>query len=344
MPYFLSYQYQQLLAASSTRDHITGTGAVHALEERLKAHFGKKYCLTTCNATTALLATALAADLRGKEVLTSPLNWGGSAGVFALLGNTIALASLRPDDLNIDPLWVSECVDGRTAALLVNDQGGAAADGQMIRNYCDERGLLYISDSACSLGAVDRWGHPAGHHAHVVLTSFGPDKGMSSGEGGAVLTDDERIYERLLLAAAHPERQRKELGGHNPSTPLNGRINPLAAQLLENTWDVQVHRLRDRHGRIAQVLKTLRLHYDVERFLFPSTVCTFKSALLRAHPGHELGHSLVELPFLHEQAGMSPWPVHYRVPTATEANMMALRTARYVSVDTLMEKRWHTCS
>lgn len=342
-PVYLPFLQQQLLDRCNTREQIAGTGAVYALEAKLKAHYGKRYCLTTSNATTALLATALAADLRGKEILTSPLNWGGSAGPFALLGNTIGIAALRPDDLNIDPLWLCECVSDLTTALLVNDQNGAAADGRMIRTFCEERGMLYISDSASSLGSVDRWGHVAGYHAHVVITSFGADKALTAGEAGAVLTNDESIYERLLLAAAHPSRQRKELGVYNPATPLNGRIHPLAAQLLVDSWGAQMHRLRASNKRIAKVLRGLHLRYDVERFVFPSVVCTFKNALLRVRAGCEPEHTPVELSFLNEQPQVGPWPVQYRVSPAAQANMTALRAVRYVPISGLMEKRWHTC-
>ncbi len=339
--YFLKHEQLLLLERSSTREQIAGTGAVHALEQKLKSHFGKKYCLSTCNATTGLLATALAADLRGKEVLTSPLNWGGSIGPFAMLGNTMALGALRHDDLNLAPEFIKLCISTRTAAVLVPDQGGTRAEGPRIREFCDAHGLLFISDSACSLGAFDHMGKAAGHHAHVVVTSFVTDKGISAGEGGAVLTDDPQLYERLLQVAAHPERQKKELGFFAAFSPLNARIHPMAAQLLAGTWDLQMHRMCQRQKRIGEVLRTFSTAYHVGCFL-DARSSTFQNVLLRAMPEHRPDHPLVALPFVHKlpEAGIAH--VDFRVPGIVSTVLGQLEEGRYVAVNSIMERQWHT--
>lgn len=339
-PAFLHFQDEQLLDACRTRDQITGAGAVHALEERLKSHYGKRYCLSTCNATTALLATAMATGLRDKEVLASPLNWGGSIGPFALMGNVIALGVLRHDDLNLAPEFFNLCISERTAAVLVNDQGGTVAEGQRIREFCDAHGLLYISDSACSLGAFDHMGKAAGHHAHVTITSFVADKGVSAGEGGAVLTDDAGIYERLLLTAAHPERQRKELGYHNPCSPLNSRIHPLAAQVLVSTWEAQMHRLRDKQQRIARMLRGIRGQYQVGCYM-PDRASTFQSAMLCAMPGIELTFAPIRPIMLHEQEQYGVDPVQFRMPSITRTWSEVLRENRYLPLTKVIEGQWH---
>jgi len=339
---FLPYEQQMLLDHASTREQITGAGAVHSLEERLKVHFGKRYCFTTCNATTALLATGLALDLRGKEVLASALNWGGSVAPFALLGNTIALGALDITDLNLDPSRLPQCIGQRTAAILVNDQGGTCAQGKQIRDFCDTHGLHYISDSACSLGAYDKEDHPAGYHSHVIITSFVADKGVTAGEGGAILTDDLAIYERLLLSAAHPERQRKELGTHNPTTPLNARIHPLAAQLLSGSWVHQMDRLQDRQRRIHGVLEAMRGQYHVAPFL-AERCSTFHNVMLACMPDHQPLEKTVRLRFLHEQTGSSPWLVQYRVPKVARIWHTILSRMDFVPLNTIMEQQWRTC-
>lgn len=340
-PSYLPFLQQQLLERCSTREQIAGTGAVHALEQRLRAHYGKRYCLTTCNATTALLAVGLALDLRGKEVLASALNWGGSVAPFALLNNTIALGVLDIGDLNLDPERLSECVGRRTAAILVNDQGGTSARGKRIRDFCDDSGLYYISDSACSLGAFEADGLPAGSHAHVIVTSFDTDKGVSAGEGGAVLTDDRAIYERLLLSAAHPERQRKELGMHNPATPLNARIHPLAAQLLNDSWHNQLNRVEDRQCRISDLLKTLQGQYNVGPYL-GARCSTFHSVLLAAMPTHRPLEKTVRPSFLHEQPGSGPCLVQYRIPKVARIWHTILPRMDLVPLNTIMQQQWRT--
>lgn len=339
-PAFLRYHDEQLLDSCKTRDQITGAGAVHALEERLKAHYGKRYCMSTCNATTALLATAMATGLREKEVLASPLNWGGSIAPFAFMGNVIAVGVLRHDDLNLAPEFFRLCISDRTAAILVNDQGGTAAEGQRIREFCDAHGLLYISDSACSLGAFDHMGKAAGHHAHVTITSFVADKGISAGEGGAVLTDDAAIYERLLLTAAHPERQRKELGYHTPFSALNGRIHPIAAQVLASTWDVQMHRLRDKQRHVTKVLRRARDEFQIG-CLMADRASTFQNVLLCTKPGHGTRSAAVRLTMLHEQEQHRIQPVRFRVPAVTSTWSKVFHDSEYVPLNDVMKDQWH---
>src|ERR1039458_8947166 len=76
--------------------HLAGQGAVGMLEERLRRHFGLPYALAVSSATTGLLATALALDLRGAEFVTTPYTWGGTVAGWLLLGN-------RPRFADIDP-------------------------------------------------------------------------------------------------------------------------------------------------------------------------------------------------------------------------------------------------
>ncbi len=256
MARFTTDQYEQLLAAATTRDHLTGTGATFKLEQRLKQHYGMRHCVLTSSATSAMLATGLATGLRGKEVLVSPMSWGGSIGAFSILGCTFTMGMVEHDSLNLDWHSIMFAKSKYTTAILATDQFGTAHDQYSLRREADRYGLLYIADAASSLGAFDGDGRSASSLADVLIVSFGSGKGITAGEGGAVLTNDEGIYERLVTYSQHPERQRKERGCHNEFTPLAARMHPLVADILLNTFDLQMDRLRDRqrsvHAFIAQ--------------------------------------------------------------------------------------------
>ncbi|MCB0815708.1 MAG: DegT/DnrJ/EryC1/StrS family aminotransferase [Flavobacteriales bacterium] len=247
-PVFPRFLQEQLLASCTSRDQLAGCGAVHTVERRLAAHYGKRFALLTNNATTALMAVALATRARFEPVIVNPFTWPGAVAPFTLLGSRVMLAPVQPHDLNMDlgALYRAGCEEARV--LLVNDQGGTAADQERARTYADVHGMVYVHDAACSLGTVDPAGRPAGSLADVVVTSFGPDKAITAGEGGAIVCDDEELYQRLLALCMHPERQRKEVGTHHVFGPLNARPHPLAATVLAGSWDLQFARLKERQA------------------------------------------------------------------------------------------------
>lgn len=338
MPRLRPDQYEQLLAAAAARDHLSGTGATFKLEQRLKQHYGKRHCVLTSNATTAMLATGLATDLRGKEVLASPLSWGGSIGAWSILGNTFTLGMVEPDSLNLDWRSIKHAASKRTAAILATDQFGTAHDQHSLRREADRHGLLYISDAASSLGAFDGDGRPASSLADVLVVSFGSGKGITVGEGGAVLTNDDAIYERLMTCSQHPERQRKEQGGHNEFTPLAARMHPLAADILLNTFDLQMDRLRDRqrevHAFIAQ-------HQDrLSTLPFPTPVAStyFDLSLHGRQMDDALAPLSTPLAFIQEQPQMSGSEVSFRVAPRIAGMLEKLREERYMKLADLMKQ------
>lgn len=99
-----------------------------------------------------------------------------------------------------------------TKAVLSVDYNGTPADSKTIKDFCSTNNLIYISDSAQSFGAF-RDNKPGGYFADYIVLSFGPGKSLFGGEGGAILTDDENIYEKIIWLTQHPLRQKKTFGG-----------------------------------------------------------------------------------------------------------------------------------
>lgn len=231
------------------KEHLSGAGAVFQFEKQLTHYYGKSFALTFSSATTAMQALCLAYGLKGTEIVTSPFNWGGSITPFLLHNNKIRFAGFEPYSLSLCADDLSRSVTTKTKAVLSVDYHGFPADSLRIKAFCRECGLIYISDSAQSLGAF-RDGKPAGYFSDVVVLSFSPGKSLYAGEGGAIVTDDEWLYERLLQIAHHPSRQKMVTGlsGYNEFTPLNGRINPLAAILLNRSFFASLTQLTKKQG------------------------------------------------------------------------------------------------
>lgn len=240
------------------KEHLSGAGDTHLFEKRLSVYYGKRYALTFSSATTAIQALCLAYGLERKEILTSPFNWGGSVAPFLLHGNRLRFLPFDPVSLCLDADYIDLEISGKTKAVLSVDFLGCPADSKEIMKICRERGIVYISDSARSLGAW-RDGKPAGYFADATILSFSAGKTVYGGEGGAVVTDDEELYEKLLHIAHHPARQKKVYGlsGYTEFSPLNGRMNPLAAIVLNATFDNSLEQLQARQHRLLQMAKRL---------------------------------------------------------------------------------------
>lgn len=239
--------------------HQAGVGAIYELEQKLKSHYSKKYALCFCNATTALHAIGLASGLtRSSELITSPINWGGSVGAILASGCMPVFVSVEPDSLCLNPGALMDGLTGRTKVVLSVDYGGLAGGDREISSFCRSNGLLYISDSSQSLGATSD-GKPAGCHADVIVTSFAAGKSLFGGEGGAVVTDDQGLYGKLLRISQHPLRQKRDLGlsAYNLYGPLNGRMNPLAAILINEMFEERFTSLRLKQNRYFAVLSEL---------------------------------------------------------------------------------------
>jgi dTDP-4-amino-4,6-dideoxygalactose transaminase len=224
--------------------HIYGTGAVAALEEKLKDFYSVKHALCVSNATAGLLAVALALDLKGEEFITSPYTYGASVAGWLLLGNRPCFADVDPLTLTLDAESAARAVTHRTRALLSIDIFGNPADDEALRRLADEKGLWYVTDSAQSFGARYR-GRPAGALADARVISFTTGKPLFAGEGGAVITDNTALYEKLVWHTQHPQRQQRDLGLTLLNEfAINARIHPLAAIWANAVFDEAIAKLR----------------------------------------------------------------------------------------------------
>lgn len=217
------------------REQFIGGGAIHRLEEKLRAYYGMPHCLLTDNATNAWLALvlALADKLRGTEVIVPPQSWGSTFAALEHVGCKLVFADARRDS-NIDARNVERLITPRTRAIVAVDFRGRPHDTFALRRISARHGLLYLSDAAASFGIRYRR-RPASSLADALIVSFGPQKAMSWGEGGAVLLREEDTYARIVQLALHPLRYRREFSLTEATDRqfLNCRIHPVAAIIGE---------------------------------------------------------------------------------------------------------------
>jgi perosamine synthetase len=208
-----------------------------------------------CSSGTAAVELALRGVQvsPGDEVLLAAYDFKANFTNVLTLGATPVLVDVRADDCQLDISQLDAARTPRTKAVLASHLHGGLVDMPALRDWADRHGLALIED-ACQAHGATIHGRPAGRWGHVAVLSFGGSKLLSAGRGGAVLTSDPAIAQRIRL---YTQRG-------NDAYPLS---ELQAAVLLP-----QLDRLPERHQRRAHAAARLRelLHGTPGLTFFPS--------------------------------------------------------------------------
>ena len=191
------------VAEALTDDLITCGPRVAALEKKLCEVTGAKYAVAVSNGTAALHCACIAAGLKeGDEVITTPITFAASANCALYVGAKPVFADINPETYNIDPKSIRKHITEKTKAIVAVDFTGQCVEQEEIRAICDEYHLVFIEDAAHAIGSAYD-GKKVGSLADMTCFSFHPVKTITSGEGGAITTNNEEYYKRLVLAHTH---------------------------------------------------------------------------------------------------------------------------------------------
>jgi len=189
---------------------ITCGPRVEEAEQRLCQVTGAKYAVIVANGTAALHLAAMAAGLQeGDEAIVSAITFAASANCVRYCGAKPVFADIDPKTYNIDPDAVRELITPKTKAVVAVDFTGQAVQLDEIRSICREHDLILIEDAAHSIGTKYK-GQPVGSIADMTCFSFHPVKTVTAGEGGAITTNDENLYRRLLRLRTHGITRKQE--------------------------------------------------------------------------------------------------------------------------------------
>lgn len=184
-------------------DYITCGPKVSDFENALCNFTGAKYAVAVSNGTAALHCACIAAQIGpGDEVITTPMTFAASSNCVLYCGAKPVFADINPETYNIDPDSIRSCITKNTKAIIAVDFTGQVVEAEKIRNICREYNLIFIEDASHSIASKYK-GKSVGNIADMTTFSFHPVKTITSGEGGAILTNNEEMYKRLVLAHAH---------------------------------------------------------------------------------------------------------------------------------------------
>ena len=240
-------------------DLITCGPYVDELEKKLCEVTGAKYAVAVSNGTAALHCALIATGVgEGDEVITTPLTFAASANCAVYVGATPVFADVNPETYNIDPDSIEAHITDRTKAVVAVDYTGQAVEHDRIREICDKHGLIYITDAAHAIGTSYK-GRPEGSIADMTCFSFHPVKTITSGEGGAITTNDPKLYRKLHLASQHGIVRSSDEFKHEPegswyyemqTLGFNYRMTDFQAALLTS----QIKKLKKFSDRRKQIV------------------------------------------------------------------------------------------
>lgn len=260
--------YQAVLDVLKS-DYLTCGPKIDELERRLCEITGAKYAVAVSNGTAALHIACLAAGIgEGDEVITTPITFAASANCALYCGARPVFADINEKTYNIDPESVRAHVTERTRAVVAVDYTGQSTQLDELLEICREHGLLLITDGAHSIGTKYK-GKPTGSIADMTTFSFHPVKTVTAGEGGAVMTNDEKLYKKLSLFRTHgitrnPALMSKEPDGQGNRGPwyyeqvelgYNYRMTDIQAGLLLSQLN-KLDKFKARRREIVQKYDT----------------------------------------------------------------------------------------
>jgi len=227
-------------------DYLTCGPKINELEAKLCEITGAKYAVVCSNGTAALHMAAMAAGIgEGDELITTPITFAASANCALYCGAKPVFADINEKTYNIDPDSVEARITSATKAVVAVDYTGQAVELERLQEICKKHNLVLIEDGAHSIGTKYN-GKGIGSIADMTTFSFHPVKTITGGEGGAVLTNSEKYYQKLLLARSHGITRASELMEYEVDGPwyyeqvdlgYNYRMTDIQAGLIISQLD-----------------------------------------------------------------------------------------------------------
>ena len=204
-------------------DWITQGSKVKEFENALCKYTGAKYAVAVSSGTAALHIACLAAGIKpGDEVITSPITFVASANCILYCGGSPVFADVQKDTANIDPEEIKKKINNRTNAIIPVHFAGHPCDLEQIYRIAKKHNLNVIEDACHALGgeykANGKWLRIGScKHSDMAIFSFHPVKSITTGEGGTVLTNNKKYYEKLLILRNHGiTKNASRFTVHNP--------------------------------------------------------------------------------------------------------------------------------
>lgn len=213
-------------------DWLTQGPKVLEFEKALAKYCGAKYAVVVNNGTAALHLAYLVAGFKGgDEIITTPNTFVATSNMMLVVGAKPVFCDIRLDTYNIDETKIEKLITKKTKAIVPVHFSGQPCEMDEIYRIAKKYKLLVIEDACHALGARYKNKKIGSLKSDMTIFSFHPVKSITTGEGGSILTNDKKYYEKLILLRNHGIVKDKQ--GKNVMTELgfNYRMTDIQAAL-----------------------------------------------------------------------------------------------------------------
>lgn len=235
---------------------LTQGPKVKEFEEKLAKISGAKYAVACSNGTAALHLAYMAIGLgKGDEIITTPITFVATTNMALVLGAKPVFCDIRVDTSNIDETKIEKLITKRTKAIVPVHLAGEPCEMDTILKIAKKHKLKVIEDGCHALGSFYKK-RPIGGISHMTVMSFHPVKSITTGEGGAVLTNDKKLYEKLQSLRSHGIHKDKK--GFNIMTEMgyNYRITDIQCALGSSQLD-RLNSFVEKRNEVAKEYQNL---------------------------------------------------------------------------------------
>lgn len=181
---------------------------IQEFEKAIANRIGSDYCICLNSGTSALHATLLSYGISSHdEVVIPSFSFIATANSVLFVDATPKFSDIEESTFGLDPSILPKTISEQTKAVMPMDYGGTSCKIFEIKEICDENKILLIEDAAESLGSTVQ-GRPVGSISDAAIFSFCGNKVLTTGEGGAVVTNSKEIAEKIKLIRSHGRQDR----------------------------------------------------------------------------------------------------------------------------------------
>ncbi|MEA2088651.1 MAG: UDP-4-amino-4,6-dideoxy-N-acetyl-beta-L-altrosamine transaminase [Patescibacteria group bacterium] len=242
---------------------------VFEFEKALAKYCGAKYAIAVCNGTTALhLAYLTAGFKKNNEIITTPNTFVATSNMLLACGAKPIFCDIKLDNYNIDENKIEKLITKKTKAIVPVHFAGQPCEMEKINKIAKKYKLLVIEDACHALGAKYK-NNKIGNckYSDMAVFSFHPVKPITTGEGGAILTNNKKYYDKLILLRNHGIY--KDKNGKNIMTELgyNYRLTDIQSSLGIS----QLKKLNNFIKKRRQIIKWYKNELrNVEEIILPA--------------------------------------------------------------------------
>lgn len=219
----------------------------------LEAYFQAPHVLPLASATAGLHLALLALQLEpGDEVITTPLTFAATLNTIVLAGGKPVLVDIDPQTLNMDLNALADAITPRTRVIVPVHFAGLPVDLDSVYELAHRYGIRVIEDAAHAMGTAYK-GKRIGSFGDIQVFSFHPNKNMTTGEGGCVVTRDQTLAEQITRLRFHGiDRQAWNRYSKNGSQDYDIVLPGFKYNMMDIQAAIGVHQLKELDGFIAR--------------------------------------------------------------------------------------------